>query len=274
MTDKPKHQSQKQPGVTAVQVQNGDVIAVWFSCGAASAVAAKKTVERYGSTATIRVLNNPVREEDEDNRRFLYDVEHWLGVRIETVLNSNWPDASAEQVWEKRRGMSFPNGAPCTTELKKKARQEWESRNRADWHVLGFTADEKKRHDRFVLSERGNVLPVLIDAGLTKHDCYGILRAAGIQLPRIYSMGYPNANCIGCVKATSPTYWNHVRQMHPEVFDQRAAQSRALGVRLVRYRGERMFLDELPADAKGRPMKNMDLECGTFCEEGATNNRG
>jgi hypothetical protein len=36
------------------------VIAVWFSYGAAGAVAAKKTIELYGNTHTIRVINNPV----------------------------------------------------------------------------------------------------------------------------------------------------------------------------------------------------------------------
>ena len=87
------------------------------------------------------------------------------------------------------------------------------------------------------------------------------------MLPAIYLMGYPNANCIGCVKATSPTYWNHVRQHHPDVFQHRAEQSRKLGAKLVRYKGQRIFLDELPPDAKGRPLKSMDFECGIFCEE-------
>lgn len=242
-------------------------IAVWFSCGAASAVAAKKTIERYGDSADIRVLNNPVIEEDEDNRRFLKDVEAWLGVKIESVTSEKFPSASAVDVWAKHKYMGGVLGAPCTMELKKRARQAWEKTNLVDWHVLGFTADEKRRHDRFVLTERANLLPVLIDANITKNDCYNIIRGAGIELPRIYSLGYPNANCIGCVKATSSTYWNHVRAVHPDVFDSRAAQSRQIGARLVRYKGKRMFLDELPADAKGRSMKSMDIECGIFCEE-------
>ena len=242
-------------------------IAVWFSCGAASAVAAKKTIELYGTQCTVRVLNNPVVEEDDDNRRFLRDVAAWLGHPIETVTNSKYPSASAVEVWARRRFMSGPTGAPCTIELKKRARQDWEARNHADWHVLGFTADEAARHKRFVLTERENVIPVLIDANITKQDCYRILTAAGLRLPRIYSLGYPNANCIGCVKATSPTYWNLVRQQHPDVFAARAAQSRELGVRLVRHKGQRVFLDELPADAKGQPLKNLDFECGIFCEE-------
>lgn len=242
-------------------------IAVWFSCGAASAVAAKKTVEKYGDVADIRVLNNPVVEEDEDNRRFLKDVEAWIGVKIESVTSKKFPSASAVDVWAKHKYMGGISGAPCTMELKKRARQAWEKDNLVDWHVLGFTADEKRRHDRFVLTERSNLLPVLIEANITKSDCYSIIQSAGIALPRIYSLGYPNANCIGCVKATSSTYWNHVRAVHPDVFDARAAQSRQIGARLVRYKGKRMFLDELPADAKGRSMKSMDIECGIFCEE-------
>ena len=242
-------------------------IVVWFSCGAASAVAAKKTIERYGNTYNIRVVNNPIAEEDEDNCRFLKDVEEWLGVEIETAINPKYPSASCVEVWDKRKYMSGIAGAPCTHELKKKARQHWESENQSDYIVLGFTSEEVKRHRDFTMTERGNVLPVLIEAGLSKADCYMELFKAGIRPPRIYEMGYPNANCIGCVKATSPTYWNHVRKMHPDVFQHRAKQSREVGARLVRHKGERLFLDELQEDAKGRPLKNMDFECGIFCEE-------
>ena len=88
-----------------------------------------------------------------------------------------------------------------------------------------------------------------------------------IKLPKIYSMGFPNANCIGCVKATSPTYWNLVRSKFPEVFNERAKQSRLIGSKLVRYKNERIMLDELPKNAKGRSLKNYDFECGIFCEE-------
>lgn len=164
--------------------------------------------------------------------------------------------------------MSSPQGAPCTLELKKRARQQFEKDNHIDWHVLGFTANEKHRSDKFMLTERDNVIPVLIDEGLTKEDCFTIVRNAGIELPEIYKLGYPNANCIGCVKATSPTYWNHVRKVHPDVFEDRASQSRRIGAKLVRYKNKRIFLDELPADVKGRPMKNTpNVECGIFCEE-------
>lgn len=248
-------------------VKDGDTIAVWFSCGAASAVAAKLIVDKYADRCTVRILNNPIVEEHHDNMRFLRDVEQWIGHPIEFVRSKKYPEQSCKQVWDDVKGMSFIGGAPCTLALKKRARQEWENENTADWHVLGFVAEEKGRHDRFVLTERPNVIPILIAENISKADCYTIIQQAGLELPEIYKLGYPNANCIGCVKATSPTYWNHVRKMHPEVFADRAEQSRRIGARLTRVKGKRIFLDELSPDAKGRPMKNLDFECGLFCEE-------
>ena len=244
-----------------------EMIAVWFSCGAASAMAAKLTLDRYGATHDVRIVNNPVDDEDEDNQRFAADVSDWLGVPIEQATNPKFPTNSCVDVWERERFMSGPHGAPCTRLLKKEARYLWEAANRPDWHVLGFSLEEKARHDRFVLTERPNVLPVLIEAGMTKDGCGAYITRAGLTLPRVYEEGFPNANCPGCVKATSATYWNFIRQVRPEVFQQRAEQSRRLGARLVRHGGKRMFLDELPPDAKGRPIKTMRIECGLFCEE-------
>lgn len=247
------------------------MIVVWFSCGVASAVAAKKTIERYGQDTdgkNVRVVYSLVAEEDADNLRFLKDVERWIGHPIDFATNKKYPSCSAVEVWDKRKFMSGPKGAPCTVELKKEARYQWENAHKHYGeiaHVLGFTADEIVRHKRFIRTETDKVIPVLIDAGITKANCFEIIKAAGIQRPRVYDMGYPNANCIGCVKATSPTYWNLVREKHPEVFASRAEQSRRIGAKLVRVQNERIFLDELKPTDQGRELKNWD--CGIFCEE-------
>lgn len=241
-------------------------IAVWFSCGAASAVAAKLTLEQYPS-CDVRIINNPVVEEHPDNERFLKDVADWLKRPVEFATSSEYPNASAVEVWEKRKYMAGVAGAPCTMILKKQARQEWERIHRPDYHVLGFTVDELPRLRRFIQTERGNVLPVLAAAGYTKQMCYDRLLAEGIRPPAMYDLGYPNANCIGCVKAASPTYWNHVRKTHPDVFAQRAAQSRTIGAKLVKVDGTRIYLDELDPCVVGQPMKTMKIECGIFCEE-------
>lgn len=242
-------------------------IVVWFSCGAASAVALAKTIEIYGADNEIIACNNPIKEEHEDNQRFLSDVAKHLGIEIQSVISKKYPSQSCVEVWDKRKFMSSPWGAPCTYELKKKARQDWEATNPHDYIVLGFTAEEKKRHESFKLNERENILPVLIDLNITKADCYREVASWGIELPKIYKLGYPNANCIGCVKSASPTYWNHVRKKHPDIFEQRSQQSERIGAKLVIVKGERILLKNLDPKAKGRRLKNMDFECGIFCED-------
>lgn len=241
------------------------IIVVWFSCGAASAVAAKLTVDKYGSNHNVIIVNNPVDEEDSDNIRFMNDVSKWIDRPIIQAVNSKLGHSSAVNVWDDGNFMSNRFGAQCTISLKKEARYQFEREHEIDYHVLGFVKEEQSRHDRFIMSERSNTLPILIDSGITKPMCFDMITDAGLKLPRVYLQGYPNANCIGCVKATSPTYWNHVRKQHPIVFEQRAEQSRRIGAKLTRYKGERMYLDELPVYAKGAKMKSYD--CGIFCDQ-------
>ena len=243
---------------------NKETIAVWFSCGAASAVAAKKTLEKYGETHNVIIVNNPVVNEHPDNERFLKDVEKWLGVSIVKAINPNYPSCDIRDVFDKRKYMSGVKGAPCTSQLKKEARYHFEKTNKIDWHVLGFTIDEWQRQKKFNTQERENTIPVLITELITKDDCFKILRKSGIELPAIYSYGFPNANCIGCVKSSSPTYWNLVREKFPDVFNERAEQSRRIGSKLVEKRGNRIFLDELLPTDKGGKIKSW--ECGIFCD--------
>lgn len=240
------------------------LIVVWFSCGAASAIAAKKTIEKYGGKNKIIIANIPVHEEHEDNKRFLKDVSKWLNYPILKVTNKDFPNCSIIEVFDKRKYMSGNKGAPCTMVLKKEARYQLECKIEIDWHVFGFTYEETERHNNFIKRERSNVLPVLIDEKISKNDCFKLLTIAGIELPYIYKLGYPNANCIGCVKASSPEYWNLVRKTFPEVFEQRAIQSREIGCKLVRVKGKRIYLDELNPTDRGRKIKSW--ECDLFCK--------
>jgi len=241
-----------------------ETIAVWFSCGAASAVAAKKTIEKYGETHKVIIVNNPVINEHKDNIRFLKDCEKWFGQKVIRAINDKYPNCDIREVFEKRKYISGVAGAPCTTELKKEARYQFEKKNKIHWHVLGFTSDETKRSNRFMKHERENLIPILINQKISKGRCFEILEEAGIRLPEIYKLGFPNANCIGCVKSQSPTYWNLVRDKFPEVFEERAEQSRRIGAKLVRLNGKRIFLDQLLSTDKGGKIKSW--ECGIFCD--------
>lgn len=235
-------------------------VVVWFSCGAASAVAAKLAVEKYGPVRTAVVYCDTMASEHPDNQRFFDDVERWIGRRIHRIRSEKY--TTVDEVFEKRRYMSGIAGAPCTVEMKKVPRFEFQRAD--DVHIFGLTSDERRRIERFSQENFDLSLEWLLrDAGITKDRCLEIVEEAGIALPVMYGLGYKNNNCLGCVKATSTKYWNAIRRDFPEVFELRAKQSREIGARLTRVHGQRIFLDELPLDSDDGVLEN--ISCGPDC---------
>lgn len=232
---------------------------VWFSCGAASAVAAKLAVETYGAACEI-VYCDTLASEHPDNRRFFADVERWIGRSIQVIRSEKY--ATIDDVFERERYMSGVAGAKCTVVMKKRPREAMQRPD--DIHVFGYTFDEQKRAESFEENNKALVVEwILIERFIRKADCLRILKGAGIALPAMYALGFEHNNCLGCVKAQSPSYWNKTRTLFPEVWARRVRQSRLLGVRLARLDGERVFIDELPPDATG---PTEEIECGPACQ--------
>lgn len=242
---------------------SGRMIVSWFSAGAASAVATKLLLaQRRNEEVVIARIDIP--SEHEDNSRFAADCERWFGQPIVTLRSDRYADTW--DVWEKRRYISGPKGALCTTELKRMVRHDFEMRHQPDAQVFGYTAEERRRVENFRASNPDVRLWVpLIDAGLTKADCKAMVDRAGIALPTIYGFGFRNANCIPCAKATSPAYWNRVRRHFPDRFQRMAELSRRLDVRMVELPGKvRAFLDELDP-MLGATERDPDMECSLMC---------
>jgi hypothetical protein len=240
-------------------------IICWFSCGAASAVNAKLTIEqRKGIEEVIVCYCNTLSSEHPDNKRFLVDCEKWFGQPVQLLSNNDYTDV--DDVIEKTRYMAGIKGARCTTELKKVPRLRFARPD--DIHCFGFTSD-KKELKRIASFEMRNpelrMMWTLRDLGVTKQMCYRAIQGAGIRLPTMYELGFENNNCPGCLKATSAWYWDRIRHHFPEVFLKRCAQSRELGVRLVRVKGKRVFLDLLPAGPFKKLGSKENMSCGPEC---------
>lgn len=217
---------------------------VWFSCGAASAVAARMVLRE---TPDAILAYCETRSEHPDSARFLLDCQRWLNRGVMRLSSLEYQDTW--DVWTRRKYLAGISGAPCTVELKVGPRLEWQRPD--DIHVFGYTADgaDKKRAE--LLRENYPEMAIrtpLIDADLTKANCLAIIEGAGIRLPAMYGLGFANNNCIPCVKATSPSYWALVRKEFPVEFARMSVLSRNLDVRLCRIKVERRFIDEIPAD--------------------------
>lgn len=216
----------------------------WFSSGAASAIATKLDIATNpGGVVALCETGS----EHPDNDRFARDCEAWFGLPIIRLRSDKFKDTWA--VWEKRRYMAGIAGAPCTSELKISPRIAFQEPY--DVHVFGYTADQRDV-ERFAHFQRNypelTAVAPLIERGITKAGCLAMLDGAGVTPPLVYSLGFPNANCIPCVKATSPDYWSLVRLRFPAEFERAAKLSREIGCRLARLNDERVFIDEIPAD--------------------------
>lgn len=238
-------------------------VLVWYSDGAASACAAKLATDEHSGRCVV-VKCDTTDDEHPDNLRFRKDVERWIGREVTLISSEKY--AGIDDVFESTRYMAGIAGARCTTELKKNVRRAYERPD--DIHIFGYTVDEHRRIERFeTLNPELRCDWILKRNFIRKEDCYRMLREAGIEIPVMYGLGFDHNNCLGCVKATSPGYWNRTRQHFPEAFALRAKQSREIGARLVRVNGERVFLDELdPSHGLEQPDGN--IECGPFCEMG------
>jgi hypothetical protein len=228
-------------------------IVVWFSCGAASATAAKLTLEECPDAVIARCV---VANEHPDNDRFARDVAKWLGVEIVNLRSAKYADCW--DVWERRRYLNGPRGALCTVEMKKKVRQEFEELD--DVQVFGFTAEEEHRAIRFreLNPEIDSRFPLIL-RGLTKRHCYRTIQNAGLELPAMYRLGYHNANCVGCVKGGAG-YWNKIRVDFPAVFERMAALEESIGASVINGKPLRTL-----GPGEGRH-EDLDLpDCGLFC---------
>lgn len=240
----------------------------WWSAGITSSVACKAALELFDNVELYYIDTGKVHI---DNTRFKADCEKWYGQEIKTIKNSGGYKNPIDVIY-KERYINGPDGAKCTQKLKKEVRFELEQSfipnlfdpgAMIENQIFGFEFDksEVNRAIRFI-QQYPNTRPLfpLIEKGLTKDNCAGMIINAGIELPAMYTLGYPNNNCIGCVKG-GMAYWNKIRVDFPESFTETAQAERHLNRSCI----QGTFLDELNP-AAGRGSKIVLPNCGSFCE--------
>lgn len=228
---------------------------VWISAGVSSFIAGYLVKDTVTDWIYIDVA-----DQHPDSLRFIKDCEKLIGQPIQVIKSDKYTDVA--DVVRKTRMINSPFGASCTGMLKKAVRKKWEAEHLGDdlTYVWGMDLGERKRAESIVRNfpEFNHEFP-LIDKGLTKQDCHGLIERLGITRPKMYDLGYSNNNCIGCVKG-GMWYWNKIRKDFPEIFKQRAELEREVGHSCING----VFLDELEPDA-GRKGDELTGDCGVIC---------
>ncbi len=230
----------------------------WWSAGITSAVAIHTALDHGLDVLPIYIETG---SHHPDNERFKADCEAIYGRSILTARNPKY--SSVLDLIDKTGYVNGVAGAECTRSLKKNVRIGLEKWLSYESQIFGFeySPNEIKRAERFEeqYPDSRPIFP-LIDAKLTKENCLYWLKEAGIEPPAMYSLGYRNNNCIGCVKG-GMGYWNKIRADFPETFDATAKAERKAGYSCIKG----VFLDELDP-SRGRYPEELAPECGVYCQ--------
>ena len=180
-------------------------ISVRLSGGAASYVAARLILEEHGHEGVALVFAD-TKIEDEDLYRFLDDIEMSLDHPIIRIAEGRSP----WEVFNDERMMGNSRIDPCSKILKRKLLDKWGIDNCVTGHTLIIGYDATEGHRLSTLKSR--IAPIKVRAplherGIWREQIHEIVKADGIRLPRLYTMGFPHNNCGGfCIKAGQASF--------------------------------------------------------------------
>lgn len=242
----------------------------WMSAGVSSFMAG------YLAGDVDEWIYIDISDQHPDSMRFIKDCEKAIGKPIQILKSSEY--RCVEDCIRAAGMIKMPGGfAPCTNWLKKRVRKQWEYEHK-DYdltYVWGFDLKEQNRAERTIEAnpQAQHEFP-LIDKVLSKEDVHGLFdRTFDFKRPIMYDIGYPNNNCIGCVKG-GIGYWNHIRKDFPEVFESRAKLEREVGYSILKESdGTPLYLDELQED-RGNMNIEVFPDCSIMCyfADNSTNN--
>lgn len=264
-------------------------IICWWSGGVTSAIACKLAVDLFGLDR-CRVVFIGTDNEDDDTYRFKLDCEKLYDCKIETItaIGKGRKYQSIEDVWFDFESLNVAHGAICSSELKRQVRLEFQRKNTYSYQVFGFDSNEINRAKN-IKKNYPNSKPIfpLLMFSLNKKECLKKIEDYGIEVPRMYKLGFNNNNCFktGCVQG-GIGYWKKIQKEYPEKFDKMAKVEHDLTnlkgkpvtclkdqSKLAKLSGNtNVFLkkhkhypnNKCIDEMKGRPVENL-MECNGFC---------
>ena len=206
-------------------------IICWWSGGVTSSVACKLAIDFFGLDR-CRVVMIDTKNEHEDTYRFKKDCENWYNCEIEVITGVGGKYDSIQDVWIKNKSLNVAHGAICSSELKRRVREDFQKTVEYSNQVFGFEFDKKEFNRARGLHanhKKAKAIFPLLMMGYNKEDCIDLVEKAGIEIPKMYKMGFKNNNCFGtgCVQG-GIGYWQKMKEDFPQKFEAMAAMEHRL----------------------------------------------
>lgn len=187
---------------------------VMFSGGVGSWATAQRVASKYGSD-NLYLMFADTNMEDEDLYRFLDEASKNVGGRLIRVADGRTP----WEVFHDTRYIGNTRIDPCSRILKRELLRYWleEMFSPKDTVVyLGIDWTEIHRYERAApyWSPWKIEAPLCEPPLLVKDEMLDLLREEGIEIPRLYKLGFSHNNCGGfCIKAGQAHFANLLQQL-------------------------------------------------------------
>lgn len=215
---------------------------VMWSGGITSWAVARQVIAEHGKASTTLLFADTLIE-DEDLYTFNEQASEKLGVPITRVADGRTP----WQVFEDARWLGNTRIAQCSHKLKQEPCRAWIAANTDPLNTVLYVGIEAIETHRLPAIIRG-WSPWTVDAPLTrppyrdKAQIIAEARAAGLETPRLYRLGWEHNNCGGsCVKG-GQAQWVRLLEVFPEryarveAFEQRMRERLGKNVSILRDR--------------------------------------
>ena len=220
---------------------------VSLSGGTASAICADLVMKKYGRD-NVTLFFMDTNWEDEDLHRFLNDLESYWEKEIVKVKDGRTPLQVGEDVKfilnSRVRQCSFQLKIKPFTNMIKKHEKPVTVHLGLDWSEEHRMAAPKKQYEEI---EGVSVDYPLIWKPLIKKKYSEVVESWGIEIPRLYKLGFPHNNCGGRCVAQGKKEWRRLKNIFPERFEEVADW-------------EQMMKETLPTAKDKSILKNITLK--------------
>lgn len=187
---------------------------VMYSGGIGSWMTAKRVVEKQGKEDVILLFTDTLIE-DEDLYRFIDETVADMGVEFVRLADGRTP----WEVYKDERFLGNSRIAPCSHILKQKVSREWITKNfTPDECILYLGIDWTEQHRTKAPVKNWSPykveFPMCEQPYMTKDEMLQQLSDLGIEVPRLYKMGFAHNNCGGfCCRAGQGHFANLLKQL-------------------------------------------------------------
>lgn len=262
---------------------------VFFSGGLMSWAAAKRTVEKYGSENTTLLFTDTLTE-DADLYRFIEDAAENVGAEYVRIAEGR----DVWQVFNDEKMIGNTRADPCSRILKREPGEAWIKENcdpESTVLVFGIHWEEEHRLDGLRKDPKTGEMvrrgvrpryeklgwphveaPMCDKPWMTAAEIREWARSEGLELPRLYGLGFAHNNCGGfCVKA-GEGHFAHLLKTLPQLYAYHEDMERQFNESRPGKKPQTVMAPEVPDGKGGR--KRVPITMKEFREKIEANDPG